>query len=97
MGPIGFRPLKRSLGAYGWMVPHKNLAKVRDHFKQTMPPNMYSTERDKHSHSLSPDVNIYKLAIGEGLRIYDTHPLFVWHPDGFSNTWNKTLHNVDHN
>ena len=70
---IEFRPLVRSFGTYGWVVPQKRLATVRDHYRATLLLDLDEVVRANHTAgynkgSLAPDKNLYSLAEREGLR-----------------------------
>ena len=76
------------------VVPGTHLSAVRDHFRATLTQNLDEVVRPKNAPSvghdkgsLSPDTNVYSLALRMGLQIYDTSPLYVFHNSSFSSTW----------
>lgn len=68
------------------MVPRSNLRLVRDNFHDYLnSPPWY----DHGKINFAPDVAFYGIAKDNGMKIYATNPLVVWHKEGNSNTWSQ--------
>lgn len=74
---------------YAWVVPQRNLKALRDLLWRSLSledPELLEKEK---SNNLSPELNVYRMAKKQGMRIYDTQPTLVYHARGASNTWKQ--------
>jgi hypothetical protein len=70
-----------SYGSYGFMLGHKNLKNLHDHYVENLSaPNQ---------EPLSPDISWYNLARRLKKKILIMSPTIILHIAGYSNTWNK--------
>ena len=70
-----YRGLKAQYGTYGWSIHRKRMQQLID---------MFETELNSTVNMISPDITFCRAPT-----TYVHEPLWVWHPDGYSNTWHK--------
>jgi hypothetical protein len=80
-----FSRLEDSYGAYGFAVPRANLWALQQGWNDDLSSGFASGRQQ-----LSPDLAWYQHAAASNKSIYNTSPLIINHPKGWSNTWNKT-------
>lgn len=70
-----YHGLKAQYGAYSWSIHRTRMQQLLD---------MFEDELNSTVNMISPDITICKAPT-----TYVHEPLWVWHPDGYSNTWHK--------
>ena len=84
-----------SFGTYAFAVPRRNVRHLLLSAEDDL-VNGFRDESNVHLHSnfLSPEKSWYRLAHTLDLKIHVTQPLFLWHEEGYSNTWKTKRHAI---
>jgi hypothetical protein len=84
-----FRKSTYSLGLYGMAIPVNNIPLLRDAWRTDLQEQKIGWDNYTGAWRYSPDLSWYLHAHANHRSIYATHPLLVYHPAGFSNTWGR--------